>query len=461
MTQSTISRRSLLAMGAVALAPASPARATPPVLRIERRIIAVAGKAATVLGVRQPNGTHGLVLEPGQRFQLRLENHLNVDSIIHWHGQTPPYGQDGVGDAAETVLRAGMTRDYDFVARPGTHWMHSHFGLQEQALLAAPLVVRDGLHPEAQDVTVLLRDFTWKDADVVLAGLRQGGHGGGHGAHAGHAMAHPLNDVIYDAYLANDRALDDPEVFRVSAGGLVRLRLINGATASQFWIDLGAMEAELVAVDGNPVVPVAGRVFPLANGQRMDLLVRMPRRGVVPVLAQVEGLRARTGFVLATPDAAIARIAPDAPRVLGAVDMSLERRLKAPFSSLLPGADVALAVALTGGNSGFAWGMNGKAWGQHAVLEARVGQVVRIDMTNSTPMAHPMHLHGHHFRVVALDGMAVAGAERDTVLVPAAKDGVGGRVSIQFRADNPGRWLLHCHNLYHMAAGMMTELAYG
>jgi FtsP/CotA-like multicopper oxidase with cupredoxin domain len=77
-------------------------------------------------------------------------------------------------------------------------------------------------------------------------------------------------------------------------------------------------------------------------------------------------------------------------------------------------------------------------------------------MANRTQMAHPMHLHGHHFRVVGLNGRAMGGAVRDTVLVPAD----GGRVSVEVLADNPGSWLLHCHNLYHMAAGMMTELVY-
>jgi len=70
-------------------------------------------------------------------------------------------------------------------------------------------------------------------------------------------------------------------------------------------------------------------------------------------------------------------------------------------------------------------------------------------------MAHPMHLHGHHFQVVAIDGTPVSGAVRDTVLVP-----VNGTVTLAFDAENPGRWLFHCHNLYHMATGMMTEVTY-
>ena len=83
------------------------------------------------------------------------------------------------------------------------------------------------------------------------------------------------------------------------------------------------------------------------------------------------------------------------------------------------------------------------------------GERVEIELVNQTQMSHPMHLHGHHFQVVAVNGAPLSGAVRDTVLVP-----VGGSVTIAFDAGNPGRWMFHCHNLYHMASGMMTEVAY-
>jgi FtsP/CotA-like multicopper oxidase with cupredoxin domain len=76
-------------------------------------------------------------------------------------------------------------------------------------------------------------------------------------------------------------------------------------------------------------------------------------------------------------------------------------------------------------------------------------------MHNMTGMSHPMHLHGHYFRVVGIDGQRINGALRDTVLVPP-----GTAVTIQFDADNPGTWAFHCHHLYHMNAGMMGAIAY-
>ena len=100
-------------------------------------------------------------------------------------------------------------------------------------------------------------------------------------------------------------------------------------------------------------------------------------------------------------------------------------------------------------------GTVGRTWADHTPLAVSQGQRVELDIVNRSRMAPPMHLHGHHFQVVALNGQALSGAMHDTVLVP-----VNGRVRVAFDADNPGRWLFHCHNLYHMATGMMTEVAY-
>ncbi|NYZ17391.1 multicopper oxidase domain-containing protein [Azospirillum sp. RWY-5-1] len=467
--------------------------ATPTRLAVERRAIEVLGRAASVFGIRQPDGTPGLTLQPGDPFSVMLENRAGEDTIIHWHGQTPPWMQDGVADRFRPVLAAGESRAYDFAARPGTHWMHSHHGLQEQLLMAAPLVVRseEDRRADVQEVTVLLHDFTFRDPAEVLAALTGGamahgshgtmshgtmnhgamGHGSGNATmdqgsvHAGHAMpmATPmsggvpmdLNDVEYDAYLANDRTLDDPEVVRVERGGRVRLRLINGATSTAFHIDLGALDGTVVAVDGTPVRPVAGRVFPMAMGQRLDILLALPGEGAWPILARREGDRQRTGLILATAGAAVAKVPGLAEQVAGPIDLSLERRLTAVTPPDPRSADRVLRVELTGGMAPYVWSMDGKVWGEASPIRVVRGERVRIEMVNRSPMAHPMHLHGHHFQVVALDGVPLAGAVRDTVLVP-----LNGSVTIAFDADNPGRWPFHCHNLLHMATGMMTEVVY-
>lgn len=321
-----LSRRQVLASSAAAVAfstlPKGSAVAVQPMpLTVERRTLDVNGRAASVFGIQSADGSSGAVLAPGQRFTVALGNRCGAPAIIHWHGQTPPVSQDGVPDTGyETLITDGGSRGYDYAPRTGTHWMHSHYGLQEQLLMAAPMIVHtaEDLRLDAQEVVVLLHDFTFKDPAEILAGFTngQGGKsvsgygmggmmGGGAmgstmGGGAGGGMGMDLNDVNFDAYLANDRTLDDPQTVRVEAGGQVRLRLINGATATAFWINLGTLGGQLIAVDGNPVRPVNVTRFPLAGAQRADVLLRLPAgEGMFPVLAQREGGREQTGIILA------------------------------------------------------------------------------------------------------------------------------------------------------------------
>jgi FtsP/CotA-like multicopper oxidase with cupredoxin domain len=458
----------------------SAARAdTATTLRAVRRSIEVNGKPASVFGLVGPDGRSGLFLEPGQRFNVALANEIDEALIVHWHGQTPSPDQDGVTDTGYVQpIAAGAHQPYDFAPRSGTHWMHSHHGLQEQSLMAAPLVVRteEDRKRDAQEVTVLLHDFSFRDPGEILAGLTGGGgmamdHGGmanmpgmdmsqmDHGSMNQGAGAMPgmadLNDVAYDAYLANDRTLADPEVVQVERSGRVHLRLINGATSTAFWIELGALEGEVIAVDGNPVQPVRTRRFPMAQGQRVDVLITLGEGGAFPILARREGDTAQTGIILATPGAAVTKRGDRGDQAAGAIDNSLEAQLVATKPLSARPADVTHRLNLTGSMMPYLWSFDGRSWKDHVPLPVKHGQRVAIELVNQSMMAHPMHLHGHHFQVVALNGAPLSGAVRDTVLVP-----VNGSVTLAFDADNPGRWLFHCHNLYHMATGMMTELAY-
>ena len=319
----------------------------------------------------------------------------------------------------------------------------------------------------------MLHDFSFHAPDELLAGLTKSngsqsampkngmgnqmnmGSGSMGAMNMGSGMAMDLNDIDYDAFLANDRTLDDPEVIRSEPGGRVQLRLINAASATQFWVDLGALAGTVVAADGHPVRPVRSTRLPLAIAQRLDVLIDLPGNGPYPIFAQVEGKRARTGIVLAASGAPVSRLALEAGENAPPVDLSLERRLEA-VTPLAPRApDVTHPVILAGAMVPYAWSLNGEYWPNVTPLMIATGQRVAIEMLNHTMMPHPMHLHGHAFQVVAIDGAPLAGAVRDTVLVPPK-----GSVTIAFDADNPGRWAFHCHNLYHMMTGMLTEVRY-
>jgi FtsP/CotA-like multicopper oxidase with cupredoxin domain len=503
-----IDRRSLLlgsaaALVSIAAPPWSLALAADPVkLTAGRRTLEVKGRSASVFGITLANGTAGLTVEPGDRFLVNLVNDCGEDTLIHWHGQLPPSLQDGFPDKDRPPIPQGGSQSYDFAATPGTHWMHSHQGLQAARQMKAPLIVRTAEDKSAdlQEIVLFLDDFSFKSPEEILsdltggamssmagmgdtkgmkdkpatggmAGMKMSGMagmkdpsmkmGGMKGMTGGKGMAGmgtggpDLNDVDFDAFLANDRTLDDPFVAKVERKGRVRLRIVNGAASTQFWIDLGGLTGQVVTADGNGCTPISGNRFPMAMAQRLDVLIDVPAGGAFPIVAQVEGKKDRTGIILAAPGAKIAKVAGLARAAAPAVDLSLETRLSATSPLADRPVDQTFEVALTGDMSAYKWSLNNEFWPNNTPLKVKEGQRVLIDMANNTGMAHPMHLHGHAFQVVELDGKPLKGALRDTVLVPP-----NGSVKVAFDANNPGNWPFHCHNLYHEAAGMMTEVIY-
>lgn len=480
-----LSRRALLvsAAAAAAVRPAmSSAQTAPPagsresarsatVLQLQRRTIEVNGKLASVFAIRQPDGTSGIITEVGKRFSVRLENNIDQPSLIHWHGLTPPWQQDGVPDISAPPIPPGDSAGYDFPLRfGGTFWMHSHQGLQEQSLMLAPLIIHDDRNrPSEQEVVLLLNDFSFTPPDEIFAALKKSGSmpsitgrspqmASATGmVQRGAVSAPDLNDVRYDALLANDRTLADPEVVKVEPGGHVLLRVINGSSMSNYHLDLGQLKGELIAVDGFQTAPVMASRFPIAVAQRLDIRLALPRQPAAhAVLAVLEGDRRQTGIVLTAGRAAIARIADTVSTPSTALTLDLEHRLHAAAPLKPRKADRVHTLNLTGDMARYIWSINNVAWNKDVPpLPIAKGERVELVMINQTRMPHPMHLHGHEFQVVEIDGKRFAGAVRDTVLVTP-----GGRVVIAFDANNPGLWAFHCHLLYHLDAGMFTTLRY-
>jgi FtsP/CotA-like multicopper oxidase with cupredoxin domain len=446
------------------------------VLQLQRRSIEVNGKPASVYGIRQPDGTLGITTDVGKPFRVRVENRIDEPSLIHWHGLTPPSQQDGVPGISGPAIPPGGSAEYDFPLRfGGTFWMHSHQGLQEQLLMAAPLIIRDQRdRPDQQEVVVMLADFSFTPPDQIFAELKKGvgmampaGPGGAVPTAAKDSMASmpkmgaatkpDLNDVKYDAFLANDRTLADPEVIKVEPGGRVLLRIINSSSMSAYHVDLGQLEGELIAVDGFPVTPVTARNFPIAVAQRLDIRVAVPRAPAAhPVLAVLEGDRKQTGIILAAGNAPVARIPELAKVPSTALTLDLESRLRATQPLKPRKADRVYTLNLTGEMTGYVWSINNVASNPGVPpLPLAKGERVELVMVNQTRMSHPMHLHGHEFQVVELDGKRFPGAVRDTVLVTP-----GRRVVVAFDANNAGFWAFHCHLLYHQDAGMFTTFRY-
>jgi FtsP/CotA-like multicopper oxidase with cupredoxin domain len=279
-----------------------------------------------------------------------------------------------------------------------------------------------------------------------------------HGAmNAMPGMAMDLNDFNFDAYLANDRTLDDPEVVTVARGGRVLLRAINASAMTAFWIDLGAARGSLVATDGHACQPHVASRFGFAPGQRLDIEIEMPGDGsALPVLALREGARERTGLILAPAGAAVARIADlsEADHPAFSADLSQEAALRAATPLPPRQADRTQTMMLGGAMMPYLWTIDGQTWGSHIPVPVLSGERVEITFHNMSMMAHPMHLHGHVFQTVGLGGGRLSGALRDTVQVPPMS-----MVTIAFDAGEVAPWMFHCHHMGHLATGMMTELA--
>jgi FtsP/CotA-like multicopper oxidase with cupredoxin domain len=475
MSQTLLSRRAFAAWGAACasgalldartsvgqLLKALNAAPEQTVIQATKRSIEVNGKTATMMGLQQSDGKHGLSLVVNQPFDVLLENKLLVPTAIHWHGLHPPNSQDGVPGLTQPVIAPGASAKYNFRTLPsGTHWMHSHEGLQEAFLLAAPLIVHDPADEptDEQQIILFLGDFSFTPPREILERLQ-------------HPAAKPMkkmsmnkpdaNDVDYDAYLANDRTLADPDVVRITKNARIRLRIINGSSGTNFFISLGDLEGDVISTDGMAVKPFHGSRFPLAIAQRIDVRMQLPRDGAFPILASRENGRAQTGFILATPGAAIKKLPLQSSSPAGLLDLGMEGQLEAVRPLAPKPIDRTFELRLAGNMAKYDWPINGIVFDvanprtQKPAVIVKSGQRVAIKFINETRMSHPMHLHGHSFQIIDINGSPLHGALRDTVLVPPKST-----VTVAFDADNPGTWYLHCHILWHLAAGMAVLVHY-
>lgn len=446
--------------------PNSPtANTSPTILLIKKVPLTVNGKTTEVFRIEQPDGTWGFEGVEGDTFNAIVKNTTNEPTVLHWHGLILPNDQDGVPDVTQAVIPPGGQYAYRFpLVQSGTYWMHSHYQSQLQQLMSAPFII----HPSKKDpektpeIVMLLTDFSFKDPQTLWAELR---------AQVMNDMkpnmpmtsmsnkgkaAPDLVEVQYDAFLTNYQTLSNPQIIRIMPGKTVRLRLINGAAATNFFVKLGKLKGQLVAVDGEAIVPLENTTFDIAMGQRVDILVTLPKEdGSYPILAQGEGTNRLTGLIVATPNAKIPTLNETVKQKAGAMTLQQEQQLQALEPLPNKPIDRQLEILLEGNMQTYIWKLNGKEWPAYAPLMVKKGERVALTFRNPSPMSHPMHLHGHVFQVTDINGKPLNGAKRDTLLIPAE-----GTVTVQLEANNSGNWLIHCHVLYHAEGGMMTLLTY-
>ena len=169
------------------------ASAAPKRLVAGTRTLEVNGRPARVFRLIGPDGRPGIRLAPGERFRVELANETGARTLVHWHGQLPPWTQDGFPWPQTPPIANGGVQPYDYAPITGTYWMHSHHDMQEQSLMTAPLIVHDvaELREDRQEIVLMLHDFTFRTPDEVLAGLT------GTTAAAARAMAQKVESGPY------------------------------------------------------------------------------------------------------------------------------------------------------------------------------------------------------------------------------------------------------------------------
>ncbi|QDX39383.1 multicopper oxidase family protein [Salarchaeum sp. JOR-1] len=376
--------------------------------------------------------------QEGEVVEVTLENRLPAGTTTHWHGLPLQNAYDGVPHVTQQPVPTGESFTYRFRAEPaGTYFYHSHAGLQLDRALLGPLVVEE---PEPhveydRDFVVVFDDYLDRPPEPV-----SDTGGGGMGGMMGGDERPP-----YRGLLANGRLPSDPSTLDVREGERVRFRFVNAASATEFRTRLAGHHFSISHKDGRPVEPVAADEFVFGPGERYDAVVECVNPGAwqlraAPVTGDETPARIAVRYDDEGETAQEPRWGSGRRLQYGALS-SIESR---PSGS----PDRIYDLTLSRLRNSYTWLIDGQAYPNAEPLAVREGEHVRVRMTNRSPVTHPMHLHGHFFRV--------GDALMDTVRVP----GHMGQVTFDFTADNPGNWLFHCHNLYHLESGMARVLRY-
>ncbi len=391
----------------------------------------------------------------GGEVAVKLVNRLEVPTTIHWHGIRIDNAMDGVAHLTQEPVAPGESFDYRFtVPDAGTFWYHPHVhgsGPQLDRGLSGLLIVDEASPPDI-DQDVVLQFDDWRIDEDGQIDTESFGN---------------LHDAAHAGRLGNVLTVNGKDFERVDAnpGDRLRLRIVSTCNARILELGFGDLDPWIVALDGQPVTPHRLGEEPLVIGpaQRVDLIADV---------AGEPGGRFAISEVSGEPFEA-AEIALDAAEPRPVRNYPPESLLPNPVAVPDAMPDRTIDLVMAGGamrflesadyrgetvdgrtlamDHGMVWALNGVAgMPEESLFTARAGEPVALRLVNDTMFPHAMHLHGHHF-VIYDDANAALSGLRDTVTVePRATTTIG------LVADNPGKWMLHCHMLEHQASGMET-----
>ncbi len=393
----------------------------------------------------------------GESVDVSFTNRLKEHSSVHWHGVRGPNAMDGVPYVTQLPVQPGESFSYRLTPPdPGTFFFHPHCNTAEQLGrgLVGVLIVEDGV-PFDGDIVCVLKDWrVEKDGRFLPFITAEGASRGG-----SFGTLRTVNGLVA------------PEI-AVPAGANIRLRVLNVDSTRIGDIGIMGADASVIAIDGNALAPFALDTWRLGPAMRMDIALRTP---------DAEGRIVLTDFFAPEPVTLATLVAQGPSKRSGAFpalapvpfaepDLAKAETHELKLSASAAASDYATLppIVLPDGRTidlldtlcstaNTLWAIDGKPWPQNGhqhlpppLMNLARGTVVRLQLANTTPHVHPMHLHGHTFKVLSASKLKRPQHWADTVLVLPEE-----RVDIAFVADNPGNWMIHCHIIEHQDTGMM------
>ncbi len=403
-------------------------------------------------------------LRQGEPVRVIIENRLSEDTTIHWHGVRVPNAMDGAPYVTQPPIHPGESFTYEFtVPDAGTYWYHPHAHSAEQVgrgLMGAFIVEEPGPRAVDRDVVWVLGDWRLKENASIAGGFNS-------------PMEMSMAGRIGNTVTINGRV---PDRFAVRSGERIRLRLINTAPARIFGLEFKDHSPLVIALDGQPIEPrpPQGDRIILGPAMRTDLVLDMtgePNSKAAVIDSFYEGLSYKL-VELTYSDEPPLRAQPLVPpttlppNTMPEPDLANARRHDVTLTGgMMGGMGTGGGMGMGGGmrgmmGGGAMWAINGVAVSDDdmghmkPILTLTRGKSYILALDNQTAWYHPIHLHGHSFRVITRNGQRTKYQEwRDTVLIPPRE-----RAEIAFVADNPGDWMFHCHILDHQEGGMMSVI---
>lgn len=437
----------------------------------------------------------------GDDAEIVLRNQIpNEELSVHWHGILLPPEMDGVPYVNTPPIYSGKEFIYRFKIRQhGTYWYHSHTDVQEQKGIYGAIVI----HPKKKtiqydkDIVAVISDWSDENATQILKNLRKDGDyylykkdtiRSWFGAIQAKSLNNFLSnewtrmggmdfsDVGYDAFLINGKK--DSQLIAAHPGEKIRVRIINASASTYFYVALGQTPMKIISVDGVDIEPIYAKEILTGVAETHDLIFEVPdhKNYELKVTAQ-DGTGSASAWIgMGDKIPAPKKSQPDAymnmdhasMASMGEMDHTKMDMKEAPSVEVLTVDEIKsrektelpkdakiynLKLVLTGDMERYIWHINGKSIFEDYSIGINEGDVVRFTYENKTMMHHPMHLHGHFFRVINKHG--AYSPLKHTVDVPPMSTRV-----IEFYANEPGEWMLHCHNLYHLKTGMARVVKY-